>query len=324
MNMYVFAAVVFIFSIIIIELLLYSWRAARDLRRSKKVVSRLEGHALRDAAGTGAGNILKTRTISSIPFLNALLMKIDLMGRLEILVKQAKAPYTPTVYILLSALCGVMGFIAGGTQSTSLVFRLLVGVACCLLPFVFLKIKKSLRLKKFTAQLPDALDLIARSLKAGHSFSSGLGLAAENFPDPLGLEFQMTINEINFGLPVAEALKNLGKRVDSPDLNFFIIATILQRETGGNLAEITQTIATLIRERFKFEDKVRVLSAEGKISAVILIALPVCMFFYLLKMSPEYMNVLIADPLGRKAGAAAIVMMIVGIIIIMKMIRIKI
>ena len=170
---------------------------------------------------------------------------------------------------------------------------LLVGIACCLLPFVFLNIKKSLRLKKFTVQLPDALDLIARSLKAGHSFSSGLKLAAENFPEPLGPEFMATIHEINFGLPVAEALKNLGKRVDCSDLNFFIVATILQRETGGNLAEITQTIATLIRERFKFEDKVRVLSAEGKISAVILIALPVCMFLYLLKMSPEYMNVLL-------------------------------
>ena len=324
MNNYVFAVVAFFFLIVIVELMLYSWRVSRDLRRSKKVVARLRVHTLLDAQAHGADNILKTRTLSAIPLLNTLLLKINLVGRIETLVKQAQAPYTPVVYMLLSALLGLIGFMAGSTQLRSMVLRLLVGFACCLLPFAFLNVKKSLRLKKFTAQLPDALDLIARSLKAGHSFSSGLNLAAENFPDPLGVEFMTTINEINFGMPVAEALKNLGKRVDCPDLNFFIIATILQRETGGNLAEITQTIASLIRERFKFEDKVRVLAAEGKISAVILIALPICMFLYLLKMSPEYMHVLLDDPLGRKAGVAAIAMMIVGIIIIMRMVRIKI
>lgn len=324
MNTYVFAAVVFVMLIVIIELLLYAWRSARDLRRSKRVLERLKGQAWQNAAETDGGTVLKKRRVSSIPFFNALLLKINLMERLETLVKQTNAPYTPAVYLLLSALLGLIGFIAGSDMLKNTAMGVVTGLAGCLLPFVFLNIKKGLRLKKFTMQLPDALDLIARSLKAGHSFSSGLKLAAENFPEPLGPEFMATIHEINFGLPVDEALKNLGKRVDSSDLNFFIVATVLQRETGGNLAEITQTIAALIRERFKFEDKVRVLSAEGKISAVILVALPICMFAYLLKASPEYMNVLFYDPIGRKAGIAAIVMMIVGIIIIMRMIRIKI
>ncbi len=324
MNTYVFAAVVFVVLIVIIELLLYAWRAARDLNRSKRVLERLRGHAWQAAAAAGDSTLLKTRKVSSIPFLNELLLKINLMERLERLVKQTNAPFTPVVYLLLSALLGLMGFMAGSQMLKTMAMGLVTGLAGCLLPFVFLSIKKSLRLKKFTMQLPDALDLIARSLKAGHSFSSGLKLAAENFPEPLGPEFMTTIQEINFGLPVDEALKNLGKRVESADLNFFIVATLLQRETGGNLAEITMTIAALIRERFKFEDKVRVLAAEGKISAVILIALPICMFLYLLKMSPDYLNVLFYDPVGRKGGIAAIVMMIVGIIIITRMIRIKI
>jgi len=324
MSNYVFAAVIFVILVFIIEMLLYAARAARDLRRSKRVLERLKGHAWQDAAAAGDGAILKTRTVSSIPFLNALLLKINLMERLERLVRQTRAPFTPVVYILLSALLGLIGFMAGNQMLNTTLMGVAAGLAGCLLPFVFLTIKKNLRLKKFTIQLPDALDLISRSLKAGHSFSSGLKLAAENFAEPLGPEFMTTIQEINFGLPVDEALKNLGKRVDSADLNFFIVATLLQRETGGNLAEITQTIAALIRERFKFEDKVRVLSAEGKISAVILIALPICMFLYLLKMSPEYLNVLFYDPVGRKGAIAAVVMMITGALIIMRMIRIKI
>jgi tight adherence protein B len=253
-----------------------------------------------------------------------MLMKINLVQRLETLVKQTNTSHAPAVYLLLSALLGATGFLAGRFMLANTAMGFLCGLGSCLLPFVWLMVKKNLRMKKFDLQLPDALDLIARSLKAGHSFSSGLKLAAENFPDPLGSEFQATINEINFGLPVAEALKNLGKRVDSSDLHFFIIATILQRETGGNLAEITQRIATLIRERFKFEDKVRVLGAEGKLSAAILIVLPFIMFFVILKLSPEYVEVLVKDPIGRKAGYAAVVMMLTGIVVIMRMIRIKI
>jgi len=323
MSNYVFAGVIFFVILVVIELLLYAGRAARDLSRSKRVLERLKGHAWQNAA-SGGGTILKTRKASAIPFFNALLLKFNLVARLETLVKQTNAPYTPAVYLLLSALLGLVGFIAGSQVLKNTGGALGAGLAGSALPFVFLSIKKNLRQKKFTMQLPDALDLIARSLKAGHSFSSGLKLAAENFPAPLGPEFMTTIQEINFGLPVDEALKNLGRRLDSPDLNFFIVATLLQRETGGNLAEITHTIAALIRERFKFEDKVRVLAAEGKVSAVILVALPICMFLYLLKMSPDYLHVLFYDPVGRKGGIAAIVMMIVGIIIIVRMIRIKI
>lgn len=325
MNNYIFAAIVFFLLVIIIEMLLYAWRASRDLHRSRKVVERLQDAAVAHGMGTGGPDtILKTRSVSAIPFLNSLLLKINVIERLENLVKQAAAPLTPAVYLLAAALLGVLGFMAGQTMLHATTLGLLLGFVCFLLPFAWLNLKKRLRLQKFAVQLPDALDLVARSLKAGHSFSSGLKLAAENFPDPIGEEFMATIREINFGLPVAEALKNLGKRVDSADLNFFIVATILQRETGGNLAEITENIAAIIRERFKFEDKVRVLAAEGKISAVILIGLPFVMFFLLLRLSPEYIDVLLNDPIGRKAGIAAIVLMLAGILTITKMIRIKV
>ncbi len=323
MNNYMFAGFIFVVLIVIIELLLYAWRASNDLSSSKKVLDRLQKYSWENDLSKVAENILKTRIVSSIPFLNRVLLKINFVERLETLVRQTNTSIAPAVYLLTSALLGVVGFLVGKFMLRDMVLGLIVGFACCLLPFVWLIFKKTQRMRKFDVQLPDALDLIARSLKAGHSFSSGLKLVSDNVPDPIGTEFNETIREINFGLPVAEALRNLGKRVDSSDLNFFIIATILQRDTGGNLAEITETIATLIRERFKFEDKVRVLAAEGKLSAIVLIAIPFLLFFFILKRSPEYIEVLLQDPFGRMAGFGAIVLMLAGIVIIMRMTKIK-
>jgi tight adherence protein B len=320
MNSYVFAGIMLVIVIVVVELLLFSWRASRDVTRIQRVLGRLH----EDRVNLFAEDILKTRVISSIPFFNRLLLKINFVERLEALVRQSSATQAPAVYILAALLLGVIGFVAGSYLLKNMGMGLLFGCIGCTLPFFWLNVQKNLRLRKFSTQLPDALDMIARSLKAGHSFSSGLKFVSENFPDPIGSEFAETIREINFGLPVAEALKNLGRRVDSSDLNFFIIATILQRDTGGNLAEITLNIAALIRERFKFEDKVRVLAAEGKISAAILIALPFVMFFVILNMSPGYVNVLMKNPIGQKACAVAVLLILGGIIVIMRMIKIKV
>ena len=147
-------------------------------------------------------------------------------------------------------------------------------------------------MQRFEEQLPDALELIARSLKAGHAFSSGMKMVTDEFDDPVGTEFAKTLNEINFGVDVTEALKNLAKRVDCPDLNFFVISVILQKETGGNLAEILENIGHLIRERFKFYGRVRTLTAEGRLSAVVLIGLPFVIAFVIFLLNPEYIKIL--------------------------------
>jgi tight adherence protein B len=320
MNSYIFAGIMLFIVMAIIELLLFAWRSSRDVTRTERVLGRLQENRMNDVAE----NILKTRVISSIPFLNRLLLKINFVERIEILVRQSSATQAPAVYLMAALLLCVIGFMVGSFWLQNIGMGLLLGFIGIFAPFFWLFLKKSLRLKKFTMQLPDALDMIARSLKAGHSFSSGLKFVSENFPDPIGLEFAETIRQINFGLPVAEALKNLGKRVGSSDLNFFIMATILQRDTGGNLAEITQTIATLIRERFKFEDRVRVLAAEGKISAAILIALPFVVFLFVLNTTPGYVQVLMEDPFAQKVCVGAILLMLTGIIVIAKMIRIKV
>jgi len=149
-------------------------------------------------------------------------------------------------------------------------------------------------------------------------------LAADEFDDPLGPEFQACLDEINFGVSVADALKSLTTRVDCPELRFFVVSVIVQRDTGGNLAEIIENLARLIRARFKFEGKVRVLSAEGKLSAMVLVALPFAITLVLQFINPDYMDTLFSEPSGRMVIGVAIITMLMGIIVIRKMIKIRV
>ena len=179
-------------------------------------------------------------------------------------------------------------------------------------------------MEKFQRQLPDALDLVARALKAGHAFTGGLRMVADELGDPIGSEFEKTLNEINFGVGVPEALKNLPNRVDCPDLKFFITSVIIQRETGGNLAEILTKITYLIRERFKLQNRVQVLAAEGKLSAIILIAIPFVIALALSVLNPGYIKTLFIDPIGKVLVAFALIMMIIGVFVMKRMIQIKV
>jgi tight adherence protein B len=183
---------------------------------------------------------------------------------------------------------------------------------------------KRKRIEKFRSQFPEALDLIARALKAGHSLNSGMKLAADEFGDPLGPEFDETLREINFGVSVADALKNFAGRIECPELKYFVVAVILQRETGGNLAELVESLAYLIREKFKFQGKVRTLSAEGRLSAIILVAIPFLFAIYLHFSNPEYLGLLFSAPIGRIMVAGAIIMMAVGMLVMKKMVTIKV
>jgi tight adherence protein B len=172
--------------------------------------------------------------------------------------------------------------------------------------------------------MPDALDLVARALKAGHAFSGGITMAAEEFDDPLGTEFSEMVNEINFGVSVPEALKNLTGRVECEEMKYFAMGVILQRETGGNLAELIQTLANLIREKFRFEGKVRVLSAESRLSAVILALLPFLVGGWLWISNPSYLAPLVTEPFGQMLLLLAGILMVVGILIMKRMASIKV
>jgi tight adherence protein B len=236
----------------------------------------------------------------------------------------ANLPYPLGFFVLLSILLAALGYLAGSLKITNPLFLLPGAVLLGMTPFFYIFFKKGKRMHHFQRQLPDVLDLIARSLKAGHALSGGLKMVVDEFGDPIGIEFAKTLNEINLGVGVPEALKNLSQRVDCLDLNFFVTSILIQRETGGNLAEILENIARLIRERFKLFGRIRALSAEGKFSAIILVVLPFLIALVISLFNPGYIQILIVDPIGPVFIAIALTLMILGIITMSRMIKIKV
>jgi tight adherence protein B len=262
--------------------------------------------------------------LSDVPYLNQILTALPGVDRLDALMRQANVKYTLGFFILLTIALGLTGYLIFYIVTKSQVLSFLLAVACAGLPLFALRSKKKKRMAKFEKQLPEGLGLIARALRAGHAFTSGMKLASEEFGDPLGPEFDETLDEINFGVSVPEALKNLAQRVDCPDVRFFVVSVILQRETGGNLAEIIENLAHLIRERFKFRGKLRVLTAEGRLSATILLILPFVLFLAFLLLSPEYVVDLVIDPIGKIMVGIGAVLMFIGIVMIKRIIKVEV
>jgi tight adherence protein B len=191
-------------------------------------------------------------------------------------------------------------------------------------PFVVLRIKRRRRLNAFEEQFPEALDLIARALKAGHAFATGLKMVADETDEPVGPEFRKTFDEQNFGLPLKDALDNLTQRIPLLDVRFFATAVMIQRETGGNLSEILENLAHVVRERFKILRQVRVYTAHGRLTGYVLLALPAFLGVALMFINPEHMNLLFREKLGQQMLMAAIVMQIVGYVWIKKVIKIEV
>jgi tight adherence protein B len=200
----------------------------------------------------------------------------------------------------------------------------LVAVVFFCLPWVWLWVKRASRLKNFAAQLPDAMELVARALRAGHSLAAGMHVVAEEMPAPISKEFARVYDEQNLGIPLEDALKGMCDRVPNLDLRFFVTSVAIQRQTGGDLAEILDRIGHVIRERFKILGQVKALTAEGRLSGVVLIAMPIGLFFLMLWMKPDYIELLWTDPMGIKMSIAAVVLVLVGAYAIKKIIDIKV
>jgi tight adherence protein B len=192
------------------------------------------------------------------------------------------------------------------------------------LPWLWLYHKRATRLKKFAGQLPDAMELVARALRAGHSLAAGMHVVAEEMPAPISKEFGRIYEEQNLGIALEEALKGMCDRVPNLDLKFFVTSVAIQRQTGGDLAEILDRIGHVIRERFKILGQVKALTAEGRLSGVVLIALPIGLFMLMLVMKPDYIELLWKDPMGIKMSIGAIVLMLLGSYAIKKIVDIKV
>jgi tight adherence protein B len=288
---------------------LYGASQAADRRR-------LVRERLGRAKGTQAQGLELTRPKSRFPGLS--------LGQdVAALLKRANWSQTSSG---LAGRCGLAA-LAGGGAGLVLgrpVLALVLAAAGAYLPLFLLRRAARKRTAALERQLPDALDLVARALRAGHAFSGALRLAADEFPEPLGPELRTVVEEVNLGLDLDAALAALASRFELADLTFFVVSVAIQRDTGGNLAEIVSTIARLVRERFKLHGKVRVLSAEGRLSAGILLALPFLVALAIFFLNRDYLGLLAENPLGRFMVALALGMMTVGVLIIRKMVAIKV
>jgi tight adherence protein B len=312
---------IFFAIVLLLEGIFLAVRAARN-PEAKRV--RKELKALSVTRVGGAQDITKRRPLSQVPWLNNLLSRFPVMRQLDVLLQQADSPTPLGVFVILSFILLILGWFIGSLFARSNLVGLVVGLILAAAPFLYILIKRNQRMAKFESQLPDALDLVARSLRAGHAFSGGLQMVGQEFADPIGPEFAKTFAEVNFGVSITDALKNLTQRVHCPDLKFFAISVIIQRESGGNLAEILESIARLIRERFKLHGRIRTLAAEGKLSAIILIALPFFVVLVLSFMNPDYIKILGSDSLGKTLVLLSVIGMILGVLVMKKIVAIRV
>jgi tight adherence protein B len=319
---FVVGIAIFTTLVLLIEGSIVAFRAIRNPER-KRLRQRLQRFSSEQKSGQPI-DIVRKRVLSEIPWLNAVLMKTPGVPYVGCLLEQADCRQSVGIFLSLSVFLALAGLLVGSLVFNNVMLQVAGAAVCGLIPFLYVSYKKQQRLRKFLRQLPEALDLIGRALRAGHTFQVGLKMVGEEFADPMGTEFDKTLAEINFGAGVAEALKNLARRVDCPDLHFFVVAILIQRETGGNLSEIAENIAQLIRKRFELQDRVRALAAEGKLSAIILFALPFFVALALSVVNPQYLGVLFTDPIGKGMVGAAAVIMTIGAIVIKKMIHIKV
>ena len=227
------------------------------------------------------------------------------------------------LFLVSGLLAALLGFIAAAVLRMG-VGWLVGGPIGFALPFAFLRMKRTRRLRKFEEGFPEALDLMSRALKAGHAFATGLKMVADEMEEPIGPEFRKTFDEQNFGLPLKDALTNLTVRIPNLDVRFFSTAVMIQRETGGNLSEILENLAHVVRERFKILRQVRVYTAHGRLTGYVLLALPVFLAIALSFINPEHMQLLFRESLGHKMLAATVVMQTIGYFWIKQVVKIEV
>jgi len=236
---------------------------------------------------------------------------------------QADIYMSPGVFICMVGIMGCLGFIISAKIGVGL-WSWVLGPLIGFMPIFFLRWKKKRKTLKFEKHMPEAMELLSRSLKAGHTLPSTLELVSQEIPPPLGKEMRIAYEEQRLGLSVSQALRRMSERVESQDLRYFVTAVLIQTETGGNLAEILENIGALIRERLTLKSKVLALTAEGRFSALVLIGLPILTFVALFFLNRPYIMTLLVDPVGVKVLTGAIISVIMGALVMKKMVTIRV
>lgn len=278
----------------------------------------------RQAPETPTFELERDDRYSSVPWFDDLLRGLNIGERLELLLYQSGLTMRAGMLVLLTATAAMLGYLFGIFMFHRVFTGLLTMAIVTPLPYFFVLMKKKQRMKAFADQFPDALDLLVSALRAGLSFSAAMQIVGEESPEPLSTEFAITVEEQALGLDIREAMMNLTRRVDVLDLKLFVTAVLLQRETGGNLAEVLTKGAALIRDRFRILGDIATFTAQGRMTAVILSALPIGVALFTYAASPEYFTPMLESDGGKTALWFAGILQLLGILIIKKIVSIRV
>ncbi|MGK5024813.1 type II secretion system F family protein [Janthinobacterium sp. RB2R34] len=320
---YGFAIVLFAACILMVEGV-WLWWSGTHGSAARRISRRLHLMAERGEAGSERVSILKQRRYARAPGLERWLRKIPQCAALDRLLLQTGLSWSVAQFLAIAGgvLLAALLVLAAWPMPLPGVLLLLALAAGG--PLLFLLRARTARLQKIEAQLPEAADFLARALRAGHSFSNVLQMVGDELNEPISGEFKLAHEEINYGVPMNEALQNLALRIPLTDLRYLVIAVLVQRESGGNLAEVLVSIARIIRARLKLLGQVRVLSAEGRMSAWVLGLMPVVMIVVMSVVNPQYISLLWLDPVGIRLLWYAAGMVVLGVVWMRKVIRIRI
>lgn len=284
-------------------------------RRLKK------GHA-REVART---ELLKqVKAMSSIGAVDAILQRgRSRTQRLQILIEQAGLKISVGTLLAASATLGILVFYVAYQFGLWPSVALGMAAVATFIPLNIVQYKRTLRMRKFEEQFPEALDLLGRAMRAGHAFTTGIEMVGNEMPNPLGPEFRMLFDQQNYGMPLPDALKLFAERIPVLDARFFVTAVLIQREAGGNLSEVLDNLARVIRERFRVKRQIRVISAHGRLTGWILVCLPPCLGLVLFSINPETRQLMFYDPMGQQMMIGAVVLQFIGTLIIRKIVNVE-
>lgn len=314
---------IFVTVLMIIEGLYMLWRSYKG-PEARKIEKRLQALSA-GADHTAQARLVKDRMLSDAPWMQRFLLKLPRARSLDRFILQAGLEWTVSHVLLASALCGVLAFGAAASLANQpVLLALLAGAAGAAVPLLYLHHRRQRRLAHLERQLPDALDLVTRALRAGHSFASSVQMIGEEMSEPIAGEFRMVADEVNFGVSLQQALTNLSERVPLTDLRYFVVSVLIQRDSGGNLTEVLGNLSRLIRDRLKLLARVRVLSSEGRLSAWILGLMPFALAALMNIFNPEFMSPLWTDPIGLTVVKYMLAMMLVGVVLLRKIVKIRV
>jgi len=268
--------------------------------------------------------LLRDEQLSKIPALDSLLRRSDRVSALQKMISQAGMTIRAGNFLGLCAAGGLVALIAGYMASRRIEIAWVAMLVGCVLPYSVVSYRRGKRFEKFEELFPEAIDTLARAVRAGHAFTTALEMITSEVADPVAGEFRQLYEEQKFGMPVRDALMNLTERMPLVDVKFFVTAVMLQRETGGNLAEILDNLSYVIRERFKIQRQVRVYTAQGRLTMALLMCMPPIIVVVMLTISPAFIRPLFNDPIGHILLVGGLVLQTVGYFVIRKIIRIQV